>query len=359
MRCILLNPGPVSLSDSVRRAAVSTDLCHREPEYFELQDEVRSELLRVYGCAEQEWASVLLGGSGTTALEAMLTSLLPRDACLLVIENGVYGERISRIAQIHDIEHETVEHLWTEGMDLGRVTEALSDGLFTHVAAVQHETTTGRLNDVKALADLCEHHGVDLLLDAVSSFGAEDIPFESPALAACAATANKCLHGIPGLCFVIARREALSNSAESPRSLYMHLPLWLEKQDAQTTPFTPAVNGVLALREALHELERQGGWEGRRARYRDLASQVARALAAMHVEPLLGVGESSCVLNAYKLPEGFNYDRVHDGLKQWGFVIYAGQGALEAEMFRISTMGDITHYDMERLLAAIETVFRR
>lgn len=359
MRCILLNPGPVSLSDAVRRAAVKTDLCHREPEYLELQDDVRRELLNVYDCAPATWATVLMGGSGTTALEAMLSSLLPRDACLLVIENGVYGERISRIAKIHGIEYETVEHLWTEGIDFERVAEALSDGLFTHVAAVHHETTTGRLNDALTLAELCEHHGVELLLDTVSSFGAERIPFSSPALVACAASASNCLHGIPGLSFVVVRRDAIARAAEPPRSLYMHLPRWLEEQDRQGTPFTPSVNGVLALREALHELERHGGWNGRRARYRDLAGRVQRTLARQGVEPLLAEGESSCVLNAYRLPEGFDYDRVHDGLKQWGFVIFPGQGGLESETFLISTMGDITHYDMERLLAAIETVFKR
>ena len=103
MRHILLNPGPVSISDGVRKAAVSDDLCHREPEYFALQDRVRSGLLDVYGLDPGEWTCVLLGGSGTTALEAMLSSLLPRDARLLVIENGVYGERISRIAEIHGV----------------------------------------------------------------------------------------------------------------------------------------------------------------------------------------------------------------------------------------------------------------
>lgn len=359
MRCMLLNPGPVSLSDAVRRAAVSTDLCHREPEYQELQGEVRSGLLKVYDCDPAQWAAVLLGGSGTTALEAMLSSLLPRDACLLTIENGAHGERLSLIARIHGIEHQAVEHLWSERIDFERVAEALADGLFTHVAAVHHETTTGRLNDVQKLADLCEHHGVDLLLDTVSSFGAERIPFSSPALAACALTANNCLHGIPGLCFVIGRRAALAQCAEPPRSLYLHLPRWLQPQEAQGTPFTPPVNAVLALREALLELGRHGGWNGRQARYRNLAGQVRRSLAEMKVEPLLPEEDSSCALTAFHLPETLGYDDVHDGLKQWGFVIDAGQGSLVNEMFRISNMGDITHYDMERLLAAIETVFKR
>lgn len=359
MRCILLNPGPVSLSDAVRKAAVSNDLCHREPEYFELQDEVRQSLLDVYQCAPEHWAAVLLAGSGTTALEAMLSSLAPREARLLVVENGVYGERISRIAAIHGIAYETVSHGWQDPVDHDRLEAALASGTFSHMAAVHHETTTGRLNDARKLAGLCEAHGVQLLLDAVSSFGAEDIPFDSPAMAACAVTANKCLHGIPGLCFVVARRAALADGAEPPRSLYLHLPLWLEKQDQQGTPFTPPVNSILALREALSELERHGGWRGRRAWYTDLAWQVRDGLSGFGVQPLLEEDASSCVLTAYRIPEGLDYETIHDGLKRWGFVIYAGQGGLEKEMFRISTMGDITRYDIGRLLAAIETVFKR
>jgi 2-aminoethylphosphonate-pyruvate transaminase len=357
MRAILLNPGPVSLSDAVRNAAVKTDLCHREPEYFELQDQVRNDLLDVYGCDAETWAAVLLGGSGTAALEAMLASLPPRDARLLAIENGVYGERISSIARIHGIDHQAVAHEWMDPIDFGRVEEALAGGRFTHLAAVHHETTTGRLNDVRRLAELCEQQGVELLLDTVSSFGAEDIPFDSPALAACAATANKCLHGIPGLCFVVGRRAALQSAAEPPRTLYLHLPLWLAKQDHQSTPFTPPVNGLLALNAALSELRKQGGWQARHARYSNLARRVARGLEARGVEGMLEAGVSSCVLHAYRIPEGMTYDGIHDALKQWGFVIYAGQGSLVAEMFRISTMGDITDYDMERLLAAIESVF--
>jgi 2-aminoethylphosphonate-pyruvate transaminase len=357
MRAILLNPGPVSLSEAVRKAAVSADLCHREPEYFRLQAHVRSELLAVYGCSGAQWTAVLLGGSGTTALEAMLTSLPARDARLLVLENGVYGERIARIAEIHAIDHESLQFGWTEAIDFGRVEQALADGEFTHVAAVHHETTTGRLNDVGRLARLCETHGAELLLDAVSSFGAEAIPFDSPALAACAATANKCLHGIPGLCFVVARRSALEQGVQPPRSLYLDLSLWVAKQDQDSTPFTPPVNGLLALDRALEELRAQGGWKARHARYSRLAGRVRRGLAARGVETMLPAETSSSVLVSYRIPAGMNYDAIHDGLKQWGFVIYAGQGDLAAQLFRISTMGDITDYDMERLLAAIESVF--
>jgi 2-aminoethylphosphonate-pyruvate transaminase len=138
----------------------------------------------------------------------------------------------------------------------------------------------------------------------------------------------------------------------------MHLPLWSEQQDRASTPFTPAVNGLLALDQALKELEEQGGWHARHARYHQLADRVARLLQRCDVEPMLDHSEFSCVLHSYRLPEGMSYETVHDGLKLRGFVVYAGQGELAAEMFRISTMGDITDYDMGRLLTALIAVFK-
>ncbi len=355
MRFILLNPGPVSLSEGVRRAATRVDLCHREPEYFEVQDRVIQGLLDVYGCDSEQWAAVLTGGSGTSALEAMMASLLPDDTHLLVPENGVYGERLTRIAGIYGIRCQALRAEWGEPIDLDALDVMLASGEFTHVAAVHHETTTGRLNPVADIAALCTKHGVQLLLDAVSSFGAEAIPFEEPSLLALAATANKCLHGIPGLAMVLCRREALAQGIE-PRSLSLHLPGWAEHQARQSTPFTPAVNAVLALAQALQELHNQGGWQARRARYLELATRVADTCRALGIAEWIPAGESSCVLRSYHLPDGLGYDELHDGLKQHGFIIYAGQGDLARKLFRISTMGEISDSDMARLEQALKIV---
>ena len=357
VRAILLNPGPVSLSPGVRKAAAATDLCHREPEFFALQDRVRSKLTGIYDLDSARWLTVTLGGSGTTALEAMVSTLLPRNSRLLVVENGVYGERLSRIASIHGIEHESLRHGWSDAWDMGRIDRALAGSRFTHVAAVHHETTTGRLNPVDDLARRCESAGASLLLDAVSSFGAEAIPFGSPALAACGGTANKCLHGIPGLCFIVLRRDQLARSANPPRTLTLDLAMWAGHQEGSSTPFTPSVNGLLALDQALDEMAAAGGWKSRQSRYRYLADQVAAQLARHGIERLLPRQESSCVLHAYRLPGGTAYDQVHDGLKQRGFIVYGGQGALSGGMFRISTMGDITDYDLKRLLTACDEIF--
>ena len=355
MRSILLNPGPVSLSEGVRRAVTRLDLCHREPEFFELQDQVIRGLLDVYQCDPLQWSAVLIGGSGTFALEAMMASLLPENTSLLVLENGVYGERLSRIAEIHGIRYRALEAEWGAQIDLAAVADLLASGEYTHVAAVHHETTTGRLNPVDEIAALCTRYDVQLLLDAVSSFGAESIPFENPSLLAIAATANKCLHGIPGLAMVLCRKDALSQDIQ-PRSLSLHLQGWAQQQEKQSTPFTPAVNAMLGLAQALKELDKQGGWQARRSRYRALAAKVADTCEALGVKQWLPATESSCVLRSYRLPDGLSYDQLHDGLKQQGFVIYAGQGELATKLFRISTMGEIADYDMARLQQALQLV---
>lgn len=355
MRPILLNPGPVSLSEGVRAAVARVDLCHREPEYFELQDAVITGLLNVYQCDPAVWAAVLIGGSGTSALEAMMASLLPADAHVLVLENGVYGERLSHIASIHGIRSQALKAGWGDAIDLQALGDLLATGQYSHVLAVHHETTTGRLNPVDEIAALCTKFKAGLLLDAVSSFAAESIPFAHESLLAIAATANKCLHGIPGLAMVLCRRTALDQGVE-PRTLSLHLPLWAEQQARQSTPFTPPVNGLLGLAQALKELKKQGGWKSRRLRYRKLAARVAETCRQLGVSEWLPAQESSCVLRSYHLPVGLTYNQLHDGLKQQGFVIYAGQGDLAAQLFRISTMGEISDYDMARLEQALRLV---
>jgi 2-aminoethylphosphonate-pyruvate transaminase len=354
MKFILLNPGPVTLDGDVRQAATRVDLCHREPEYFELQDRLIRGLLEVYGCDPTQWAAVLIGGSGTYALEAMVASLLPEDAHLLVLENGVYGERLSRIAGIYGIRYRALTAAWGAPIDLAELDTVLATGEFTHVAAVHHETTTGRLNPAEDIAAYCTRHEVHLMLDAVSSFGAEPIPFEQSSLMAVGATANKCLHGIPGLAIVLCRQEALLQDIE-PRSLSLHLPSWAEHQARQSTPFTPSVNSVLALVKALEQLEEQGGWPARQSRYLDLAGRVAKTCRELGVDEWLPAREASCVLRSYHLPPGLSYEELHDGLKRNGFIIYAGQGKLASELFRISTMGDISDGDMSRLEKALKS----
>ncbi len=347
----LLNPGPVTLTERVRTSLLQPDLCHREPEYSDLQDEARRRLLAVYGLDPAEWAAVLLTGSGTAAVESMVSSLVPADGRVLVVENGVYGERMTAIARCYGIPHDALHGDWLQEPDPDELAARLDAAPgYTHVAVVHHETTTGRLNDLAAIGRVCRARGVRLLVDGVSSFGAEEVAV-TDGLDAIAGTANKCLHGVPGVAFVVVRRAALATAVG--RTYYLDLARAAHLQDERGTPFTPAVHVLYALVEALREFEQDGGWHARGARYRTYADRVASCLRAVGVQGLLPDGVSSAVLRAYRLPPGVGYAALHDALKARGFVIYAGQGALAAEIFRISTMGDLHPDDIERLAAAL------
>ncbi|MCA7898229.1 2-aminoethylphosphonate aminotransferase [Burkholderia cepacia] len=353
---LLLNPGPVTLTERVRRSLLQPDLCHRESEFFDLQDEARARLVAAYELDPAEWTAALMTGSGTAAVESMIAALVPRDGKLLVIENGVYGERITQIATQYGIAHEVLKHEWMQAPDLAQIAARLDAGGYSHVAVIHHETTTGRLNDLGAIAGVCRARGVKMLVDGVSSFGAEAIDFAGGDIDAVAATANKCLHGVPGAAFVIVRRSALAKAAS--RTYYLDLGRLAKLQDQRNTPFTPSVHAYYALVEALREFDEAGGWRARHAHYKALADQAQAGLAARGMPLVLPEGESSVVLRAYRLPQGVTYETLHDGLKARGFVIYAGQGGLSKELFRISTMGAIQAADVDRLLEGFTALTR-
>jgi 2-aminoethylphosphonate-pyruvate transaminase len=349
---LLLNPGPVTLSERVRRSLLQPDLCHRESEFFDLQDEARSRLLAVYGLNSTEWTVVLMTGSGTAAVESMMASVVPEGGRVLIVENGVYGERIAQMCAQYRIPHDRIVGSWMEAPDVdaiaARLDAAAAESPFTHVSVVHHETTTGRLNALRPLADLCRSRDLSLLLDGVSSFGAEELDFAHGRLAAVAATANKCLHGVPGVSFVVVRRDALARAAS--RTYYLDLGRLARLQDQRNTPFTPAVHAYYGLVEALREFDEEGGRPARYRRYGALAEQAREGLAALGIRTVIPPGESSVVLRSYQLPTGLTYTQLHDQLKAGGFVIYAGQGDLWKTLFRISTMGNLVTGDIDRLL---------
>ena len=350
---ILLNPGPVVLSERVRNALLKPDLCHREQEFIDLQNKIRNDLLAVYQLPAEKWASILMTGSGTSAMEAMMTSFIPAHGKVLIIENGVYGERLSKIAKIHDIRHVVLHHEWGEEIDLEKLEGELQyHEELSHVAIIHHETTTGRLNNIEAIAKLCQKHGnIPILLDGVSSFGAEEIKFEEWNIAACAATANKCLHAVPGTSFVVGNREAIElMSVTPPRTLYLDLVTYLKSQDANGTPFTQSIQTFYALAEALDELNDARGWQKRQQQYWQRMDIVRKGLESLNIKPCLERKDCSCVLNSFHLPDGMSYQELHDKLKAAGFVIYAGQGGFAKSLFRISCMGEIKESDMERFV---------
>ena len=355
---ILLNPGPVTLSPRVRNALQRDDLCHREPEFAELMLRLRNGLERVYPNSSRSYVAVLLTSSGTGAVEAMLSTFAPRDASTLIASNGVYGERMATMLERQGKPYVHVVGCWTEPIKLDQVITALdAHPEVARMAVVHHETTTGRLNRLDELARLCSKRDVELLIDAVSGFGGEDIPLDQWRPMAIAGTASKCLHGVPGISFVLCDGGAIASNSRHATTLYLDLEGYYHEQLKGWSPFTQSVQGCFALQEALEEFFEGGGWRARRQRYRHIAQEIRQTLAQLGVRTLLAEDESSAVLTSYRIPSGDNYERIHDALKALGFVIYAGQGDLGRSIFRIAHMGTISDEDLRCLIAALRIVF--
>jgi 2-aminoethylphosphonate-pyruvate transaminase len=353
----LLNPGPVTITAAVRQSLLCQDLCHREPEFAELLQDVRQRLARVYPAAEKDYTAVLLTGSGTAAVEAMVGSLVPGDGKALVVANGIYGERIATMLQVQGKTFELVRAPWTEPMRLAAAEQALAAGGFTHAIAVHHETTTGRLNDVAGLGRICRRYNVSLLLDAVSSFGGEFLDFADGQIEACAATANKCLHGVPGISFVLAQESVFASRQSAATSLYLDLFRQRAEQLKGYTPFTPAVQVLYALRTALEEMQADGGWEARHRLYQARSQRVRTGLRQLGIGLLLE--DDACLaatLTAFRLPPGMPFRELYLRLKRSGFVIYPGQQSLEAAIFRIAVMGDLAEEDLAKFLEAMTAI---
>jgi 2-aminoethylphosphonate-pyruvate transaminase len=349
---ILLNPGPANTTRSVREALVMPDLCHREPEFFEVMRDCRTRLLRSAGCADG-FAAVLFTGSGTAAVEAVVSSVVPPGRALLVVNNGVYGDRLARIARAHGIPTEVLAYDATTPAAPGDVEAALrAHPGVSHVAVVHHETTTGLLNPVMDIARVAARSGRRTLIDAMSSLFGEPLDVDTAGVDFVVASANKCLQGIPGIAFVLGRRSALDALGGQPaRSVYLDLHAHYAAQERDNTPFTPAVQVLHAMRQALAELDREGV-PARIARYAENARVLRRGMASLGFEILVPEGARSNILTTFRLPPGLAYDPLHDAMKRRGYVIYAGQGDIRTYAFRVSNMGTLTPRDMERVVAA-------
>jgi 2-aminoethylphosphonate-pyruvate transaminase len=356
-RYVLLNPGPVNVSPRVRQALLRGDLCHREEEFSDLLVAIRTKLLRAF--APRDYTAVPVSGSGTLAVEAMVSSAVPEGRKLLVINNGVYGERMLRMAEAHRIPTVELRDEWTERPDLARLESALKEDPTIHaVALVHHETTTGLLNLVKEVGAITRRAGRRLLLDAVSALASEELDPARDGVDLCACTANKCIQGLPGVSFVLARDEAMAEMSRYPRrSLYLHLPLHWEAQEKRGIPFTPSVQTWYALDEALDELLEET--VAKRIRRHQAAARLLRdGFARLGLKFLLPSHLHSNSLTSLLLPEGMTYPVIHDGLKERGFVIYEGQGKLQTGIFRVANMGHLTLDDFRQFLAALEEVLR-
>jgi 2-aminoethylphosphonate-pyruvate transaminase len=348
----LLNPGPANTTPTVRQALVTPDLCHREPEFFRVMGRCREALVRLAG-GDAAWGAVLFTGSGTAAVEAALVSLVPRERSVLVVNNGVYGDRMLKIARAHGMAAETLSYDVVTPVEPAEVEAALrAHPEISHVVVVHHETTTGLLNPVAEVARVAARQGRRVIVDAMSSLFGEPLDLMQEGIDAVTASANKCLQGVAGVSFVLARRSSLEElKGRPPRSVYLDLYSHFASQEQDNTPFTPAIQVLYAMAQAIAELEAETV-PARIARYAGNARVLREGMAGLGFEILVPEGARSNILTTFKLLPGLAYEPLHDAMKRRGYIIYAGQGDIRTYAFRVSNMGTLTPQDMAGVVAA-------
>lgn len=354
----LFTPGPLTTSRTVKQAMLR-DLGSRDQEFIALVADVRRRLVEVAAADPDKYTAVLMQGSGTFAVEAVIGSVIPPTGRLLVLVNGAYGERMVKIAQRLGIDVSdlcTPEHT-PVAVD---ALEALlsTDAAVTHVAVVHCETTTGLMNPVKEVGAVVARHGRSLIVDAMSSFGAVAIDLAGWGVDYLISSANKCIEGVPGFGFVLARTAALHGTKGYARSVSLDLLAQFEglEKDGQFR-FTPPVQAIMAFHQALVELEAEGGVAGRSARYRRAYERTLQGMTKLGFRPYLAEADRGYIITSFYYPTHPNFDftRFYQLLSDRGHVIYPGKLS-HADCFRIGHIGRLESGDVDNLLGAVSAV---
>ena len=356
---ILFTPGPLTTSQTVKQAMLR-DLGSRDIEFIGLVKDIRHKLVELGQASLDEYTTVLMQGSGTFGLEAVVSSTVPTDGKLLVIINGAYGKRLAKIASVLKIQTLTLEYSENTTPDLDEIENILNaDTKITNVAVVHCETTTGIVNPIKEIGRIVEKSGAKYFVDAMSSFGAVPIDLVECGIDYLVSSANKCIEGVPGFSFVLCKLNSLNETAGYARSVSFDLlDQYQSFEKNGQFRFTPPTHALAAFRQALVELEAEGGVPGRAERYLRNHETLVAGMRQLGFKEYLEPENQGYIITSFLYPDdsSFSFEKFYESLNQKDYVIYPGKVS-DASCFRIGNIGRIFEADVKALLAAIaETI---
>ena len=355
-RNILLNPGPLTTSDTVKYAQVVPDICPREKEFGLVVEEISNDLLKI-AKGNKDYVCILMAGSGTCAMESVLSSVVAPSKKILIIDNGAYGKRLSDIAYIHNLKIVDFSESWDKAPNLEKLEEILKKNKIDYLAFVHHETTTGLLNPLLGITRIAKKYNCITIVDAISSFGGIPVNIKKGQIDFLIGSANKCLQGIPGVSFIICKKKELEKTKNYPkRSLYLDLhsqySYLLNNRQFQ---FTPPVQVLYAFRQAIKEYFKEGELN-RQKRFRENWETLHKGLEELGFNFLIPKKKQAGLLITVIEPSHlkFNFEKMHDILYKKGFTVYPGKLDNKKKTFRLSVIGDINKKDIKRFLKCLK-----
>ena len=352
----LLTPGPLTTSMSTKEAMLH-DWGSRDTKFIDLNASIRDSLVRLID-GENKYQCVPMQGSGTFAVESMVSSLTQKDSKILILINGAYGQRMKKMCTYLGrdfIEYEVAEH---EVHDINKIEELIDSNDLTHVFTVYCETTSGILNPIEDIAKLVERKKLSLFIDAMSAFGALPLSSKTIAFDAVAASSNKCLEGVPGVGFILVKNEVIENAKGNSHSLSLDLyDQWQAMEKNKQWRFTPTTHVLAAFNQAIEEHKEQGGVEGRGKKYKKNCEIICNGMKDLGFEQLLPENLQAPIIITFKQPNDpkFNFEKFYNALSEKNFLIYPGKLTV-AETFRIGCIGNLDEQDMRDTIKAVKEV---
>ncbi|MHB1154392.1 MAG: 2-aminoethylphosphonate--pyruvate transaminase [Eubacteriales bacterium] len=347
----LLTPGPLSTRESVKHAML-TDHCTWDDEYKVITTSVMKDITNI--SANNNYATVLLQGSGSYAVEAMINCLVRKNKKILFLVNGEYGNRMLTMAENSSRDFEALTFKSHLPIDVDAVEKKLKkDKRIDTVIFVHCETTTGVINPLEAIVKLAKSYGKKVLVDAMSSFAAYEIDMPKLDIDALAASSNKCLEGLPGLSFVLAKKALIKKSEGHS---YSHcLDLYDQYHNLYAGGgkfrFTSPTNILLALRQAIDEYNKEGGLSARRTRYMENHKVLVNGLEALGIKSIVDPINQSYIITTFELGH-MDFRDLYAALKVKGFIIYPGK-LTTIPTFRVGNIGDLYPSDMNEFVKVL------
>jgi 2-aminoethylphosphonate-pyruvate transaminase len=350
----LLTPGPLTTAIEVKQAMLR-DWGSWDGDFRAMTADLRRRLLALLGEGSEDFDCVPLQGSGTFCVEAMLGSFVPRDGKVLVLANGAYGLRAAETLKYLGREFMLIDkgdYLPPRGDEVGVALDA--DPAITHVIAIHCETSSGILNPVAEISQATYARGRKLLIDSMSAFGAVPLGVRDIRYEAMVSSANKCIEGVPGFGFVIARKSELEAAVGRSHSLSLDVHAqWAYMNKTGQWRFTPPTHVVAAFLKALEMHEFEGGVAGRGARYASNRDVLVAGMRELGFETLLDDNWLSPIIVTFFNPAhaGFAFNTFYDLMKARGFIIYPGKLTV-VDSFRVGCIGRMDEHVMRRVVAA-------
>lgn len=350
----LLTPGPLTTAYSVKQAMLR-DWGSWDGDFRAMTKSLCDQLVALAGDSRGEFVCVPMQGSGSFCVEALLGTFVPRDGKVLVLANGAYGLRAAETMRYLGRAFTLIDkgdYMPPRGDEVAAALDA--DTAITHVIAIHCETSSGILNPIAEISQATYARGRKLLIDSMSAFGAIDLDVNTIRYEAMVSSANKCIEGVPGFGFVIARTTELEACKGNSHSLVLDVHAqWVNMVKTGQWRYTPPTHVVAAFLEALRLHAAEGGVAGRGARYTRNRDVMVAGMRALGFETLLKDRWLSPIIVTFFCPahENFVFSTFYELMKRKGFIIYPGKLTV-VESFRVGCIGRMDEHIMRRVVSA-------